>query len=160
MAASSAGAGTVYPPPTGCPTCGSGLLVTRLQCPSCATEVSGTFAHPAQSGAAAGPDGGRLVNLPEPFASLLELFLRVRGNVKDVERELGLSYPTVRARLDEAFKAAQPMLNPQQPRSGRYSSQLAKKRAAVLTALERGQLTAAEAAEGLRGIQRKFSNEQ
>jgi hypothetical protein len=34
------------------------------------------------------------------------MFLRVRGNVKEMERELGLSYPTVRARLDEAFEAA------------------------------------------------------
>jgi hypothetical protein len=34
------------------------------------------------------------------------MFLRVRGNVKEIERALGLSYPTVRARLDEAFNAA------------------------------------------------------
>ena len=85
--------------------------------------------------------------MPEPYASLLELFLRVRGNVKDVERELGLSYPTVRARLDEAFKAAQPFLTPTPP-SGPPPSN--KDREAILSALERGELTAAEATKRLR----------
>jgi hypothetical protein len=134
-----------YPLPLSCPTCGSGLLVTRLQCPSCATEVSGSFTHPG----AAGPDGsdaGRLLNLPEPYASLLELFLRVRGNVKDVERELGLSYPTVRARLDEAFRAAQPKLSPQPPPAPPSHAE----REVILSALERGELTAAEATKRLR----------
>lgn len=74
--------------------CRSKLLVTRLECSSCGTEVTGAFGL------------GRLATTPEPHASLLELFLRVRGNVKEMERELGLSYPTVRARLDEAFEAA------------------------------------------------------
>ena len=146
--------GCAYPPPTSCPTCGNGLLVTRLQCPSCATEVSGTFIHADAGGAAAGTP--RLVNLPEPYASLLELFLRVRGNMKDVERELNLSYPTVRARLDEAFKAALPLLtataaaNP--PIEPPPSTAGASDRAAILSALERGDLTAAEATQRLRTL--------
>jgi hypothetical protein len=81
-------------PPSQCPVCKSKLLVTRLECSSCGTEVTGTFGL------------GRLATTPEPHASLLEMFLRVRGNVKEMERELGLSYPTVRARLEEAFEAA------------------------------------------------------
>lgn len=89
------------------------MLVTRLSCPACGTEVSGAFAHPGAGRLPGG--GGRLVSLPEPHASLLELFLRVRGNVKDVERELGLSYPTVRARLDDAFRAAHPLLTSPTP---------------------------------------------
>lgn len=134
-----------FPPPGNCPVCGEGLLVTRLQCPNCRTEVSGSFLHSAHSG----PDAGRparLVNLPEPHASLLELFIRVRGNVKDVERELHLSYPTVRARLDEAFKAAQPLLEPA-PRAGSLTPQ---EREAILGALERGEISAAEATTRLR----------
>ena len=141
-----------YPPPVSCPACGEGLLVTRLQCPNCRTEVSGTFSHPAQTGPDAGRGAGpvRLVNLPEPFASLLELFIRVRGNVKDVERELGLSYPTVRARLDEAFKAAQPFFQPTPPSSAAPTAVSAPERAAILSALERGEITAAEATTRLR----------
>src|ERR671931_732084 len=90
------GMGTEHTPyaPVHCPTCAGELVITRLQCPTCGTEVAGAFTL------------GRLAGLREPHASLLELFLRVRGNVKDMERELGLSYPTVRARLEEAFAAA------------------------------------------------------
>ena len=82
------------PMPAHCPACRSDLAITRLQCPTCGTEVNGTFAL------------GHLASLREPHASLLELFLRVRGNMKEMERELGLSYPTVRARLEEALEAA------------------------------------------------------
>src|ERR671931_2218208 len=125
--------------PSQCPACSAEMVVTRLQCPACSTEVAGAFA------------AGRLINLPEPHASLLELFLRVRGNVKDMERELGLSYPTVRARLEEALAAAgldrapQPVVD---------EARLAAQRAAVLDALERGEITAAEAATRLRELKR------
>jgi hypothetical protein len=80
--------------PGHCPVCEGDLLVTQLRCSNCGTEVNGTF---TLSG---------LATLREPHASLLEMFLRLRGNVKDMERELGLSYPTVRARLEEALNAA------------------------------------------------------
>jgi hypothetical protein len=70
------------------------MLVTQLRCSNCGTEVNGAFALT------------RLATLREPHASLIEMFLRLRGNVKDMERELGLSYPTVRARLEEALVAA------------------------------------------------------
>ena len=140
-------ASELYPPPVACPACGGGLLVTRLQCPNCRTEVSGTFAHP---GPAAQARPVRLVNQPEPYASLLELFVRVRGNVKDVERELGLSYPTVRARLDEAFKAAQSLLEPAPLRAAAGEGPSAPERAAILGALERGEITVTEATTRLR----------
>ena len=57
--------------PTKCPACAAELIVSRLECPACGTEVVGAFRS------------GRLLNLPEPHASLLELFLRVHGNVKE-----------------------------------------------------------------------------
>jgi hypothetical protein len=104
-------------------------------------------------------DRGRLINLPEPHASLLELFLRVRGNVKDVERQLGLSYPTVRARLEEAFAAARPKLEPGaggRPAAGSAGNpggpvvDLAARRAGILDQLERGEISAQEAAARLR----------
>ena len=133
--------GTEHTPyaPVHCPTCASELVITRLQCPTCGTEVAGTFTL------------GRLAGLREPHASLLELFLRVRGNVKEMERELGLSYPTVRARVEEALAAAG-LDRPPQPAVD--EAELAAQRAAVLDALERGEITAAEAATRLRELKR------
>src|SRR5436305_3115934 len=120
--------------PAQCPVCGNALHVTRLECVSCATEVTGNYTL------------GRLASLKEPHASLLEMFLRVRGNVKDMERELGLSYPTVRARLDEALAAAG---LDRAPPPAMDEAHLAAQRGAVLDALERGESTGAGAATQL-----------
>lgn len=119
--------------PTHCPVCRGHLQVTRLQCPACHAEVAGNF--PLH----------RLAALPEPHASLLELFLRARGNVKEMERALGLSYPTVRARLEEALTAAG---------FGREAEANEGARRAILDALERGDLSAREAAARLRQLRR------
>jgi hypothetical protein len=126
--------------PTHCPVCQGELLVTRLHCPSCAAEIAGEFPL------------GRLASLRDPHASLIELFLRVRGNVKEMERELGLSYPTVRARLDEALTAAGFGREPSPE-----EADLASRRTAILDALERGDIDAASAAAQLRELKRRFS---
>jgi hypothetical protein len=76
-----------------CPVCSDPLHVTRLECASCGTRIEGAFAL------------GRFHNLSPDQLHFLETFVRVRGNSKDVERELGLSYPTVRARLDGVIRA-------------------------------------------------------
>jgi hypothetical protein len=73
------------------------------------------------------------------------LFLRARGNIKEVERELGLSYPTVRARLDAllatlGYAAEEPDRR----------SEVAKKRREILDALDAGKLTADDALRMLR----------
>ena len=125
----------INPTPSHCPVCQGDLLVTRLQCPACGTDVAGTFTL------------GRLASLREPHASLIELFLRVRGNVKEMERELGLSYPTVRARLEEAFTAAG--LDRAAPE---VAEETVIQRAEILDQLERGDITAAEAADRLRAF--------
>ena len=75
-------------PPTDCPACRSELLVTRLSCTACGTEVTGAYTTCAFC---AQDDADR---------ALLELFLLSRGNLKEVERALGVSYPTARARVD------------------------------------------------------------
>ena len=76
-----------------CPVCSEALRVTRLECDSCGTRVEGTFAL------------GRFHSLTPEQLQFLETFVRVRGNIKDVERELGVSYPTARARLDAVIRA-------------------------------------------------------
>lgn len=77
--------------PERCPACAGRLQITSLACPCCATRIEGSFrACPVCS-------------LEPGDRELLELFLRVRGNAKEIERMLGVSYPTVRARLDRLW---------------------------------------------------------
>src|SRR3712207_7140315 len=76
-----------------CPVCGDELMVTRLQCQQCDTALEGRFRL------------GRFQRLSAEQLAFLEVFVKNRGIIKDVEAELGLSYPTVRARLDEVLRA-------------------------------------------------------
>jgi hypothetical protein len=76
-----------------CPICSGELAVTRLHCRSCGTTLEGDFSV------------GRFARLSREQFALLESFLRSRGNLKEMERELGISYPTVRARVDALLRA-------------------------------------------------------
>jgi hypothetical protein len=62
--------------------------VTRLTCPACDTELSGGFAT------------CEFCVLSNEDREVLRVFLASRGNMKDLERHLGVSYPTARARFD------------------------------------------------------------
>src|SRR6185295_14027618 len=76
-----------------CPVCSGELAVTRLHCRSCGTTLEGDFSV------------GRFGRLSREQLTLLESFLRSRGNLKDLERELGISYPTVRGRIEALLRA-------------------------------------------------------
>ena len=75
-----------YRPPSDCPVCGSGLALTRLSCGSCGSELSGVFETCSFCG------------LTDAERDLLRVFLVSRGNMREVERHLGVSYPTARQR--------------------------------------------------------------
>jgi hypothetical protein len=76
-----------------CPVCSADLAVTRLHCSTCGTSLEGEFSV------------GRFGRLNREQMTLLESFLRSRGNLREMERELGLSYPTVRSRVDGLVRA-------------------------------------------------------
>ena len=76
-----------------CPVCSGELAVTRLHCRSCGTTLEGEFSV------------GRFGRLTKEQLTLLESFLRSRGNLRDMERELGISYPTVRSRVEALVRA-------------------------------------------------------
>ena len=76
-----------------CPVCSDELTITRLHCRSCGSALEGEFGV------------GRFGRLDREQMSLLESFLRSRGNLKEMERELGISYPTVRGRVDALVRA-------------------------------------------------------
>jgi hypothetical protein len=75
--------------PTVCPSCTGRLAVKQLYCEHCETEVGGLYALPPLAGLA-----------PEDEEFILE-FIKASGSLKDMARILGVSYPTVRNRLDD-----------------------------------------------------------
>lgn len=79
--------------PTTCPSCGSQLEIAELRCPACGTTVRGTFPL------------DRFAALPAEDEQFLLTFLAARGNLKEVQDRLTLSYPTVRGRLDRVLAA-------------------------------------------------------
>lgn len=115
-----------YAPPSKCPVCGEELVVSRLVCPRCSAELTGSFA------------ACRYCALNEKLKLFLETFLKSRGNIKEVERSLSISYPTVKGLLDELLAALFPEEAPAEP---------ALSSTEVLDRLEKGEITAAEAAE-------------
>ena len=74
--------------PRTCPVCGEILALTRLTCGSCHTELAGAF------------ESCEFCTLGGDDRELLKVFLQSRGNMKELERHLGVSYPTARARFD------------------------------------------------------------
>jgi hypothetical protein len=76
-----------------CPVCSGELTITRLHCRACGSALEGEFGV------------GRFGRLDREQLGLLESFLRSRGNLKEMERELGISYPTVRSRVDALVRA-------------------------------------------------------
>ncbi len=75
--------------PSDCPVCGEHLAVTRLGCASCGSELAGVFA-PCEFCA-----------LDARENEMLRVFLMSRGNLREVEKHLGVSYPTARLRFGE-----------------------------------------------------------
>lgn len=82
-----------YHAPSRCPVCGGTVNFTRINCGVCGMEMTGKFAL------------CRFCALEEKHLRFIETFLRCRGSIKDVERALGLSYPTVRGMLEAALAA-------------------------------------------------------
>lgn len=79
--------------PTSCPSCAETMHITELTCSQCGTRVQGDFAT-----------SGFWRLSPEQLA-FAEVFLRCRGNIKEVERDLKISYPTVRTKLDHVIRS-------------------------------------------------------
>ena len=112
-----------------CPACGNTEFhIQRLECTSCGTAVEGRFSV------------SRLATLPEEQVSFVETFVKCRGNIKEVEKELGISYPTVRSRLDKVIE-----------RLG-FGSQNVTNRREILSSLEREEMTPEEAVEALKAL--------
>ena len=138
-----------------CPVCEGELLISRLHCRSCGTALEGEFGV------------GRFGRLNKEQMALLESFLRSRGNLKEMERELGISYPTVRGRVDALvralglaegnesdidFTAGEPAMIDDAAEEPVSDENAAAERRAILERLARREIAADEAAAALREL--------
>ena len=125
-----------------CPICTADLVISRLSCVSCETKIETQLGFPA------------LMRLPADLQEFVLVFLRCRGNIREVEKVLGISYPTVCKRLDllngllggeTGGGAGNGALGGGPGGNGRIG------RGEILAKLENGEITAKEAAELLKG---------
>lgn len=76
-----------------CPVCNSKLKIVKYVCDNCNTEISGNFTQDNFS------------NLTKDQKKFMEIFILKRGSIKEIEKELGISYPTVRSKLDDLINS-------------------------------------------------------
>jgi hypothetical protein len=119
---------------TSCPNCRRPLQVTEVMCPDCQLRMQGQFER-----------GCKFCALDEEQSRLLDVFLSCRGVIRDMEKALGLSYPTVRGRIDGLLVALG-----YTPVKLESKEELAARRREVLDRLEAGEISADEAAGELR----------
>jgi hypothetical protein len=119
--------------PTACPVTGEPLTVTRLECEASGVAIEGRFTP------------NEFALLPEEQLEFLRIFVKVRGNLKEAERVLGLSYPTVRLRFDNLLRALGYEAGPD----------TGEERANVLEQLEKGAISAEEATRQLQALKRR-----
>jgi len=118
------------------PVSGGPLVISELLCEESGVSIRGKFDIP------------RLCRLDEEQTKFLETFLRCRGNITGVEKELGISYPTVRSRLDALLETLE--LAPVKDDTAR-KEKVAEAKSSIIDQLERGEITAEEAKAKLRG---------
>ena len=71
-----------------CPQCKKRMSITRLQCTPCDLTIEGRFTS------------DRFALLDEETMDFMEVFVLARGNITEIEKRLGISYPTVKAKID------------------------------------------------------------
>jgi hypothetical protein len=108
--------------PAGCPLCGEAIEVTQIKCTGCGSEIKGSFATAG------------LGVLPVEYQKFITVFLRHRGNISQVEKELGISYPTINKMLDGINKALS---------SSGQEKPLTRKE--ILDSIEKGEMSVKEA---------------
>jgi hypothetical protein len=110
---------------TRCPFCGDDLAIARLSCCGCKTQIDSELQIPP------------FFRLPPDLQEFVMIFLRCQGKIRDVEKELGISYPTVCKRLDLVNELL-----------GNKTAPI--NRTQILEQLERGEISVAEATQLLK----------
>ena len=119
--------------PTTCPVCKGEYEITTLTCKKCGAELNGHF------------HGCDFCDLSQEDAFFVLTFLECRGSIKDMEKELGISYPTVRSRLDKIISNLGLAVT-------MSKDEIKQEREKIFDRLESGEITAAQAAELIKNI--------
>ena len=114
-----------------CPGCGEKMSIRNLACTACGIKIEGEIPLPA------------LARLMPEEREFVEVFVLCGGSLKDAGQVLGVSYPTVRTRLDQVISSMKAL-----------TGQAEETRMSVLDKLEKGEITAREAGQRLRLLQR------
>ncbi len=127
-----------YPVISECPVCHGDLMVTQLECTECGTQLSGQFTL------------SKFNYLDTEKLYFIEIFVKNRGNIKMVEKEMGLSYPTIKKMLDEVveqlgYSAVEEEEAPKEEYKG-------PSRKEILDKIDKGELSVEEAAKLLAKI--------
>ena len=123
----------MHPIPGECPVCGGEMLVTKLACRACDTTIEGRFVT------------GPFAQLTSDQLMFLELFVKNEGKITHMEKDLGLSYPTIRNRLHEIIRALG-----YEPGKDEVMVLSEEDRRKILEDLNEGKITSEEAMEMLR----------
>lgn len=111
----------MYPVPSQCPVCNHHLIVTDVSCERCGTNLNGKFSL------------GRLHRLTPEQLQFVEVFILCEGKINRVEQELGISYPTVRAQLQEVIQTLGQDVAPSNAATNAGSAQVGSVRAVPAT---------------------------
>jgi hypothetical protein len=121
--------------PSRCPQCDGPLQVAALHCPHCDLTLTGEFAR------------CRFCELSPEHREFLEAFIRCRGVIRQMEQELGISYPTVKSRMDDLLRGLR--------FDGPGTPGVADSIRDVLQELDRGECSAEEAVARIRALRGK-----
>src|ERR1700731_2854963 len=112
-----------------CPYCKAAMAVTQMTCGQCRVTISAAFPM------------SRVAGLPVEHQRFIEMFVLAGGNLKQIAEQVGVSYPTIRSRLDKVIDALRGEIAKTQ-----------RVRGSVLDAVEPGKTNAADAARLIKRI--------
>ncbi len=125
-----------YKMPHRCPVCDHEMRISKLTCTHCPTKIEGEFST------------CKFCQLPAEQLIFVETFIKCRGNIKEVEKDLRISYPTVRSRLDSIIETLGYRVDGDKEKQDPQEE--SNRREAILEALERGEISPQEATLKLR----------
>lgn len=111
-----------------CPVCNDKLKISSYVCDHCGIKIEGAFKQ------------DKFASLSQEDKDFIELFVKKRGSIKEIEKELGISYPTVRNRLDQVIANLGHRVDP------------SNSRMEVLQMLDKGEITSDQARDMLAQI--------